>query len=296
MRVKEKRNFIKRNNSFKSVVGITLLFIVGLSIMLYPLVSNWWNQRFARQMVQSYDRAVKHGNADFNKEFERAKVYNRELSPKTVPDAFSSKENKRDLEYEKCLNINKDNMMGYIIIPSIDVELPIFHYTNEEVFQKGVGHLCGSSLPIGGEGTHAVLSAHRGLPSAKLFTDLDLLKKGDKFYLHIMDKKMAYKVDSIKVVKPSKTTSLQVQRGKDYVTLVTCTPYGVNSHRLLVRGHRVPYDGQNASVKRTNIGHIFKVILCILIGCGIAIIIGRVLDKSKKSTNSRWKHRKQKIS
>ena len=229
MRAKEKRNFIKRNNSFKSVVGITLLFIVGLSIMLYPLVSNWWNQRFARQMVQSYDRAVKHGNADFNKEFERAKVYNRELSPKAVPDAFSSKENKRDMEYEKCLNINKDSMMGYIIIPAIDVELPIFHYTNEEVFQKGVGHLCGSSLPIGGEGTHAVLSAHRGLPSAKLFTDLDLLKKGDKFYLHIMDKKMAYKVDSIKVVKPSKTTSLQVQRGKDYVTLVTCTPYGVNT-------------------------------------------------------------------
>ena len=296
MRAKEKRNFIKRNNSFKSVVGITLLFIVGLSIMLYPLVSNWWNQRFARQMVQSYDRAVKHGHADFNKEFERAKVYNRELSPKAVPDAFSSKENKRDMEYEKCLNINKDSMMGYIIIPAIDVELPIFHYTNEEVFQKGVGHLCGSSLPIGGEGTPAVLSAHRGLPSAKLFTDLDLLKKGDKFYLHIMDKKMAYKVDSIKVVKPSKTTSLQVQRGKDYVTLVTCTPYGVNSHRLLVRGHRVPYDGQNASVKRTNIGHIFKVILCILIGCGIAIFIGRVLDKRKKSTDSRWKHRKQKIS
>ena len=257
---------------------------------MYPLVSNWWNQRFAKQMVQSYNKAVKHGNVDFNKEFERAKVYNRELSPKAVPDAFSSKENKRDMEYEKCLNINKDSMMGYIIIPAIDVELPIFHYTNEEVFQKGVGHLCGSSLPIGGEGTHAVLSAHRGLPSAKLFTDLDLLKKGDKFYLHIMNKKMAYKVDSIKVVKPSNTKSLQVQKGKDYVTLVTCTPYGVNSHRLLVRGHRVPYDGQNASVKRTNIGHIFKVILCILIGCGIAIFIGRVLDKRKKSTDSRWKH------
>ncbi|MBF1351629.1 MAG: class C sortase [Mogibacterium diversum] len=291
MRVKERQNFSKREKSFKSFIGIALLFIVGLSIMLYPLVSNWWNQRFAKQMVQSYNRAIKHGNVDFDKELERARVYNRELSPKAVPDAFSSKENKRDMEYEKCLNINKDSMMGYIIIPAIDVELPIFHYTNEEVFQKGAGHLCGSSLPIGGKGTHAVLSAHRGLPSAKLFTDLDLLKKGDKFYLHIMNKKMAYEVDSIKVVKPSNTKSLQVQKGKDYVTLVTCTPYGVNSHRLLVRGHRIPYDGHNASVKRTNIGHIFKVIVCILIGCGIAIIIGRVLDKrKKKSTDSRWKH------
>ena len=120
--------------------------------------------------------------------------------------------------------------MGYVVIPVIDVKLPIYHYTSEKVFKKGAGHLCGSSLPIGGIGTHAVLSAHRGLPSAKMFTDLNLLKKGDCFYMHILNRKMAYKVDQIKTVKPSKTEALQIDKNCDYVTLVTCTPYGVNSH------------------------------------------------------------------
>lgn len=284
------RNLIKQN---RGVIGIALLFIIGLSIMLYPAVSNWWNQRFARQMVQSYDEMMHKGDIDFNKEIKKAKKYNRELSPKSVPDAFSAKEHKRDLAYEKCLNPGGNSMMGYIKIPAIDVELPIYHYTNDGVFKKGVGHLCGSSLPIGDNGTHAVLSAHRGLPSAKLFTDLNLLKKGDEFYLHILNKKMAYEVDSIKVVRPNQTSSLQIEKGKDYVTLITCTPYGVNSHRLLVRGHRVPYKETDSSVRRTNASHLIRIFLCILAGCGMAVIMGRFLDRRKKKMSifNIWRHR-----
>lgn len=274
-------NIFSKLKKYKSNIGFILLIVVGLSIVLYPTISNWWNQRFASQMVNEYDRLTESKDIDFKTEITKARQYNKNLSPKSVPDAFSAKEHKRDIEYEKCLNIANNSMMGYVKIPNIDVELPIFHYTDEETLKKGVGHLCGSSLPIGEKGTHAILSAHRGLPSAKLFTDLNLLRKKDKFYLHILNKKMAYEVDSIKIVKPNQTSSLQAVKNEDYVTLMTCTPYGVNSHRLLVRGHRVPYKENSAIESRKNMNHLVKIVLCIIIGCVVALVVAKILEKRK---------------
>lgn len=269
--------FLSKN---KGIIGIILLFLIGLSVLLYPTVSNWWNQKFANQVIKDYDKKIASGEIDFKKEFKKAEDYNNHLSPKVVPDAFSAKEHKRDKAYEKCLNVAGGGVMGYVVIPVIDVKLPIYHYTSEKVFKKGAGHLCGSSLPIGGIGTHAVLSAHRGLPSAKMFTDLNLLKKGDCFYMHILNRKMAYKVDQIKTVKPSKTEALQIDKNCDYITLVTCTPYGVNSHRLLVRGHRIPYNVESEhSDARRDVKHILIVLLSILIGGGLAVVVMRIVGK-----------------
>lgn len=226
----------------KSTIGIILLFLTGLSILLYPTVSNLWNEHRDKQLISVYNAKVSKSGTNWKKEFAKARAYNRDLRPKSVPDAFSSKAGHRSAEYERLLNVTDDGMMGYVDVPSIRVKLPVFHYTTKSVLKKGAGHLLGSSLPVGGKGTHAVISAHRGLPSAKMFTDLDQLKEGDQFYLHILNKVLAYQVDQTKVVKPTQTEALAAVKGKDYVTLLTCTPYGVNSHRLLVRGHRVPYN------------------------------------------------------
>ena len=186
------------------------------------------------------------GSIDYEAEWARANAYNEALLPSILPDSFAVAEasDEPDEEYMACLNIAGDEMMGTVEIPKIDIELPIYHTTDEEVLEKAAGHLEGSSLPVGGESTHAVISAHRGLPSASLFTDLDQLEEGDHFLLHILDETLAYEVDKISVVEPEETQDLAVEEGEDLVTLLTCTPYGVNSHRLLVRGHRVPYEAE----------------------------------------------------
>ena len=177
-------------------------------------------------------------------EKKQALGYNEALKPYILPDSFANarREDGADEVYMSCLNLTGDGMMGYVEVPKINIKLPIFHTTEEEVLQTAAGHLEGSSLPVGGEGSHAVISAHRGLPSAALFTDLDRLSEGDCFLLYILDDVLCYKVDQISVVKPEDTTALAAEDGKDLVTLLTCTPYGVNSHRLLVRGYRVPYE------------------------------------------------------
>lgn len=229
-----------------NIIVVAVLFLAGLSVLLYPFVANQWNTYRQSRLMSSYEEGVAEkeaaGQIDYETEWAAAKAYNDNLMPMILPDSFAVAEaSSRDEAYMACLNINDDEVMGIVEIPKIDVELPIYHTTDEDVLQIGAGHLEGSSLPVGGESTHAVISAHRGLPSATLFTDLDKLEEGDHFLLHILDDTLAYEVDRIDVVEPDETELLSVVEGEDLVTLLTCTPYGVNTHRLLVRGHRVPY-------------------------------------------------------
>ena len=233
-----------------TTILIAVFFLAGLSLLLYPFVSNQWNNYRQSKLISSYDAAVSEqeaaGEIDYSAAKEAADAYNEALLPSILPDSFAvaaaaDEDSEEHQQYMSCLNLLGDGMMGYVEIPKIDIKIPIYHTTDKEVLEKAAGHLEGSSLPVGGENTHAVISAHRGLPSASLFTDLDKLEEGDHFLLYILDDILCYQVDQILVVKPDETESLAVQEGQDLVTLLTCTPYGVNSHRLLVRGHRVDY-------------------------------------------------------
>ena len=238
------------------LICIGALMIAGLSLLFYPLVANTWNNHVQAKLVKNYTEAVstalESGTINAERELEKAYQYNEDLLPSILPDSFAEAEaNGTDERYMSILNLNGDGIMGYIQIPAINIKLPVFHTTNEDVLQIGVGHLEGSSLPVGGPSTHSVLSAHRGLPSATLFTDLDKVRLGDDFFLIIMDEYYAYEVDSINVVEPDDTSLLAVEEGQDLCTLVTCTPYGVNSQRLMVRGHRVEYTPELLEDART---------------------------------------------
>lgn len=261
----------------KRILAFIFIFLIGLSILLYPLVSSTWNQILANQSMNYYDNVVTQTPPKTLEEsLEAARAYNDRLLPKAVPDAFTIREDTSDLEYESLLNVSGEGMMGYIEIPVIKTRSPIYHYTTEETLQKGVGHLFGSSLPVGGKGTHAVLSAHRGLPSNKLFSDLDKVVVGDKFYITICGETLAYQIDQIQIVEPDQTESLALQQGKDYVTLVTCTPYGVNTHRILCRGYRVPYKpGEEDNVKPR--AWLNMNILMGLVGALLGILIALIL-------------------
>lgn len=228
---------IKENIPF---IFFTLLFLIGFGIMLYPVISNALSQISYNETISSYEQSVSDENSSlYQSMIQEAVHYNEKLTTSSIVDVFSDPEITNSEEYMDILNLNRDGVMGYISIPKIDIKIPIYHGTSSEVLSKGVGHLEGSSFPVGGESTHAILSAHRGLPSARLFTDLDQLEVGDKFYIYILDQVYTYQVDQVLVIEPSETEALQIQDGKDLVTLVTCTPYGVNTHRLLVRGERV---------------------------------------------------------
>ena len=219
-----------------STIILILIFLVGLSVMLYPSVSDAVNRKHQSRAVAGYAEEVEQlSDADYQTYFDAADAYNRQLN--TTPNAFY----KPDLVsgYAQTLDISGTGIMGYITIPKISVELPIYHGTDEGVLQVAAGHLEGSSLPVGGAGTHAVISAHRGLPSAKLFTNLDELEVGDRFTITVLDRVLTYEVDQISIVLPTEIDQLLPTEGMDYVTLMTCTPYGVNTHRLLVRGKRV---------------------------------------------------------
>ena len=230
---------------------IGLLFLVGLGIMIYPTVSNQWNTYRQNKLISNYEKIVDDmSDEDFSQEWQNAQAFNETISGNNVfADVFGEKsKDSENSEYNRVLNVNNDGIMGYISIPEINIKLAIYHGTSDDVLQTGVGHINGSKLPIGGESTHCVLAAHRGLPSAELFTDIDQLQTGDKFYLHILDKVLAYEVDQIKTVLPSQTDDIEIVDGEDYVTLVTCTPYSVNTHRLLVRGKRTDY---KEAIKKT---------------------------------------------
>lgn len=236
------------------VIGI--IFLAGLSLLLYPFVANQWNNYRQKQLISGYEQVVSEKEAaegiDYDAERKKAEDYNEALLPCVLPDSFALAESSGvDPVYMNTLNIAGDEMMGSVEIPKINIKIPIYHTTEEEVLNKGAGHLEGSSLPVGGANTHAVISAHRGLPSASLFTDLDQMKVGDHFLLHVLDETLCYEVDKISVVKPEDTTALAVEDGQDLVTLLTCTPYGVNTERLLVRGHRVPYVEEEVKEEKT---------------------------------------------
>ncbi|EDM87005.1 sortase family protein [Blautia obeum ATCC 29174] len=235
---------------------ICIIFLAGLSLLLYPFVANQWNNYRQKQLISGYEQAVSEKEAaegiDYDAERKKAEDYNEALLPCVLPDSFALAESSGvDPVYMNTLNIAGDEMMGSVEIPKINIKIPIYHTTEEEVLNKGAGHLEGSSLPVGGANTHAVISAHRGLPSASLFTDLDQMKVGDHFLLHVLDETLCYEVDKISVVKPEDTTALAVEDGQDLVTLLTCTPYGVNTERLLVRGHRVPYVEEEVKEEKT---------------------------------------------
>ena len=220
-----------------STILLVAVLVVGVGLMAYPSVSDWWNSFHQTRAIASYSDAVAvMDNTDYEKLWNDAGVYNQTLAEKANP-FFITEEDQR--LYEECLNISGTGVMGYIDIPEIKCTLPIYHGTSDAVLQVAVGHVEGSSLPVGGEGSHCVLSGHRGLPSARLFTDLDQLVVGDLFKLQILDETLTYEVDQIHIVLPNELDNLGIEEGKDYCTLVTCTPYGVNSHRLLVRGRRV---------------------------------------------------------
>ncbi len=228
---------------------LVLVFLTGLSLLLYPTVSDYWNSFHQTRAIASYVEDVSDMDDDqYEKMLEEARDYNAKLAEKT--DRFVLSEDEQE-EYNRLLNVTGSGIMGYVEIPSIDCSLPIYHGTDEGVLQIAIGHIAGSSLPVGGKGTHCVISGHRGLPSAKLFTNLDELKEGDTFMLHVLDETLTYEVDRILIVEPNDVSNLEIDPDQDYCTLVTCTPYGINTHRLLVRGHRIANIGDDASVRVT---------------------------------------------
>ena len=244
-----------KNNSEKLLLIISIIFIIlGVGIFLYPSISNYLAEKNHIDIIRNYDNLiVKINEEKINEEKEKARIYNENLSGDPVHDPFvigsgyALPEN-----YKEVLNVSDDGVMGYVEIPKISVYLPIYHGTSDEVLEKGVGHIQNTSVPIGGNSTHSILTGHTGLPNAELFTRLDELGIGDIFYIHVLGDVLTYKVFETKVILPDKIDELRILNGKDYVTLVTCTPYGVNSHRLLVKAERVEYEEYSVTKSTTD--------------------------------------------
>jgi len=230
----------KKDNSY---IFLALVFLAGLSFMLYPTVSNYLNSKNQHKIISHYEDKIVSVDYEKNQEMlEWARRYNASLNERQNPYIL---DNKQQQEYESLLDVSQNGVMGYLEIPCIDVILPVYHGVEEDVLQTAIGHIEWTSLPVGGESTHAVISGHRGLPSADLLTHIDRMRVGDKFFMNVLGERLQYKVDQIKVVLPDDVSLLNVEEGKDYMTLVTCTPYGINSHRLLVRGTRILDGGES---------------------------------------------------
>ena len=228
---------MKKKGNHLITILLVLIFLLGLSLLLYPAVSDYWNSKHQTRAIAVYSEEVSGLDEDqYQALWEAAAAYNASLLERD--NAYLLTEEQK-AAYEQLLNVSGLGIMGYIEIPSIDCSLPIYHGTEESVLQIAIGHLEWTSLPVGGESTHCVLSGHRGLPSAKLFTNLDKLQEGDVFLLRVLDEVLTYEVDQILIVEPQETGALRIVDGEDLCTLVTCTPYGINTHRLLVRGHRI---------------------------------------------------------
>lgn len=277
----------------KKLPGILfgLLFLIGAGILAYPTIANQWNTYRQQRLISHYSTVLEEMEPqDLSGQWEAARAYNNTFVKNDIyGDVFGTDDVElEDTQYWEVLNIAGDGVMGYLTIPKINVKLSIYHGTEDDVLETGVGHLNGTKLPIGGESTHCVLSAHRGLPSAKLFTDIDQLEPGDRFYIHVLDEDLAYEVDQILPMvdqndRETLTEALQVVEGEDYVTLFTCTPYGVNTHRLLVRGHRVPYEGE-LETAQTPVDTMVESIqnyymLYLLLGLAVAILVIVLLKK-----------------
>lgn len=270
--------------------------IIALSVLLYPTISNYLYEKNGAKVISNYDENAVHlSESEKQAMLEAARQYNQELLGNIeLLDPFSPVKKEVDERYQSLLSTNEAGMMGYIRIPQIDVELPIYHGTEEKVLQSGVGHFEGTSLPVGGESTHTVLTGHRGLPSKLLFTDLDELEEGDIFYIKILGETLAYQIDQILTVKPENTKALTIAPGKDYATLVTCTPYAVNTHRLLVRGTRIPYEEAIRQVPDEKI--IPKLpfqVKILLLAIGILLLVFVIYKISRKTGKRKEMRRKR---
>lgn len=273
----------------KKILGILIplmIFLTGLGVLLYPVFSDLWNQHRQNRLMTDYTNTVTDmEDAERNALWSAAVQYNQGLQA-APQDAFTGANPGPKNPYWSLLDPDGTGVMGYLEIPKISLRLPIYHGTGDAALQKGIGHLAGTSLPVGGSGTHCVLSGHRGLPSALLFTDLDQLETGDTFTLYVLDQRLSYQVDQILVVEPEDVSALAPEDGKDYVTLVTCTPYGVNTHRLLVRGSRIE-DTQEPVPEVTNLQVAAKAfgwkgkLLLALLGLGAVWIAVHVLRKRR---------------
>lgn len=254
-----------------SIIVLILIFLTGLSLLLYPTVSNCWNLLHQSRAIVEYSSQVEELDEElYEKIWAKAVQYNQDLADR--PDRFEMTEEEKQ-EYESLLNVSGNGIMGYIEIPAIDCSLPVYHGTNEAVLQTSIGHLEGSSLPTGGKGTHCVVSGHRGLPSARLFTDLDKLKEGDLFILKVLDRTLTYEVDQILTVDPYDMEALEIDPQADYCTLVTCTPYGINTHRLLVRGHRVENRAEDSNLRTAEAILPMKPAVLFLLAAGLTVMI-----------------------
>ena len=266
-----------------STILLVVIILAGLSLLLYPSFSNYWNQRHQSMAIQSYgEQVAQMDNSAAQQLLQQARAYNRTLLDRENRFVLSDAE---AAQYEGLLDVTGTGIMGYVEIPSLDCMLPIYHGTDEAVLQIAVGHIAGSSLPVGGEGTHCVISGHRGLPSAKLFTNLDQLAEGDVFRLHVLDEILSYEVDQILTVEPHDVAALEIDPEQDLCTLVTCTPYGINSHRLLVRGHRVETVEEQAPVRVSSDAAYLNrnaVALCLAAPVLVVLLLVAILKQPRK--------------
>lgn len=254
-----------------STLILVVVFVIGLCLLLYPTFSDYWNSFHQSRAIANYAAEVADiDDEDYKTIWDDAVAYNKTLPQRSYRWKLSEEE---EQEYESLLNIDGDGMMGYIEIPEIKVSLPIYHGTDEAVLQIAIGHIEGSSLPVGGESTHCVLSGHRGLPSAKLFSNLDRLEEGDTFIIRILDEMLTYEVDQIRIVEPDDLSDLEIVQGQDLCTLVTCTPYGVNTHRLLVRGHRIPNQNTDSARVTADAIQIEPIMVAPVIAAPILLIL-----------------------
>ena len=225
---------------------IMIVMLVGIGLLLYPSVANYWNQFHQTRAIMAYNDTVSSlSTEDYEKILNDAKEYNKKLGETGIVWKMSKAQK---AEYEKQLAVDTSGIMGYVSVPKFHIKLPVYHGTNESVLQIAIGHLEQTSLPVGGESSHCEVSGHRGLPSARLFTDIDKIKEGDTWTMNVLNETLTYECDQIRIVEPEDLSNLQIAKGKDYCTLITCTPYGVNTHRLLVRGHRIPNVDGNANL------------------------------------------------
>ena len=275
----------KKKGNFTTFI-LVLILLTGLSLLLYPSVSNYWNSLHQTKAIAKYaEDVVNLDNDTYDQLWQDAASYNQSLLTRSNPYLLSDEQK---AEYDRLLDVSGLGVMGYIEIPIIDCSLPIYHGTDEAILQIAVGHIEGTSLPVGGSGTHCVLSGHRGLPSARLFTDLDKMVIGDTFLIRVLDETLTYEVDQIRIVLPYELDDLEIEEGKDYCTLVTCTPYGVNSHRLLVRGHRIENQEEAQAIRITaDAMQIEPLLVAPIVAIPMLLILLVILllpKKSKKKT------------
>lgn len=271
----------QKNKLLNVLIIITL--IVGVGLLAYPTVSNYINELNQTKSVASYLKATKNlDEKESKKQLDLSIKYNESLLKKQNPFLMTNEEKK---VYENLLDVTDTGIMAYVEIPKIDVLLPIYHGTDEGILQVAIGHLPGSSLPVGGPSTHSVISGHRGLPSARLFTDLDKMKYGDIFFINVLNKKHAYEVDKIEVINPDEVQNLKIEKGRDYCTLLTCTPYGVNTHRLTVRGHRIKLpknSADNGLVKKKKTKMMLAISIIVVIVLLLIIILFKKIKTRRK--------------